>query len=132
MRTRTEVHFKGIEKSEAIEERILDKLEKLEKSFDRLSRARVVIEAPHRNGQRPLAYLVKIELSIPSRKPIVISHERAVSQGNDELQLAIRDAFEAATRRLEDTARKFNERSRAERGRRRPARIVATDTASPE
>jgi ribosome-associated translation inhibitor RaiA len=132
MRTRTEVHFKGIDKSDAIEERILDKMEKLEKYFERLSRARVVIEAPNRNGQRPLAYLVKIELSIPSRKPLVIMHERAVSQGNDELQLAIRDAFDAATRRLEDTARKITERSRAERGRRRPARTVAADQAAME
>lgn len=130
MRTRTEVHFKGIDRSEAIEERILDKMEKLEKYFDRLSRARVVIEAPNRNGQRPLAYLIKIELSIPTRQPIVITHERAVSQGNDELQLAIRDAFDAATRRLEDTARKISERTRSERGRRRPARVSAADEAT--
>lgn len=127
MHTRTEVHFKGIDKSEAIEARILEKVAKLEKYFDRLSRARVVIEAPHRNGQRPLAYQIKIELSIPSRKPIVISHERAVSQGNEELQLAIRDAFEAATRRVEDTSRKISERQRTERGRRRPARNGAAD-----
>ncbi len=130
MHTRTEVHFKGIEKSEAIEARILEKVAKLEKYFDRLSRARVVIEAPHRNGQRPLAYQIKIELSIPNRKPIVISHERAVSQGNEELQLAIRDAFEAATRRVEDTSRKISERQRTESGRRRPARNGAADSLS--
>ncbi len=120
MPTQTEVHFHGIEKSEAIEARILEKVGKLAKHFERLSRARVVVEAPHRNAQRPLAYLIKIELSVPGRKPIVVSHERPVSQGNDELQLAIRDAFEAATRKVEGTARKLSERSRAERGRRRP------------
>lgn len=130
MRTQTEVHFKGVDKSEAIEQRILEKMAKLENHFDRLTRARVVIEASHRNGQRPLAFLVKIELSVPSRKPIVISHERAVGQGSDDLQLAIRDAFEAATRRAEDTARKISERARSERGRRRPARTPVQNAAT--
>lgn len=130
MRTQTEVHFKGVDKSEAIEARILEKMEKLESHFDRLTRVRVVVESSHRNGQRPLAYLVKIELSVPGRQPIVISHERAVGQGNDALQLCIRDAFEAATRRVEDVARKISERARSERGRRRPSRSSSATTAS--
>lgn len=122
MRTQTEVHFHGIEKSEAVEMRIQEKVAKLEKYFERLSRARIVIEAPHRNAQKPLAYLVKIELSVPGRQPIVVSHERAGNQGSEDLSLAVRDAFEAATRKVEDLARKLSERSKAERGRRRPAR----------
>lgn len=130
MRTQTEVHFHGIEKSDAVETRILEKVGKLEKYFDRLSRCRVVLEAPHRNAQRPLVYQIKIELTVPSQKPIVISHERAVSQGNDELQLAIRDAFDAATRKVEELSRKLKARSKAERGRRRPAK--AADGALPE
>lgn len=128
MPTQTEVHFHGIEKSEALEARIREKVAKLSKHFERLTRARVVIEASHRNAQRPLAYLIKIELSVPARKPIIITHERAVSTGNDEIQLAIRDAFEAAARKVEDTARKLSERSRAERGRRRPARTTDEQT----
>ncbi|MDX2203492.1 MAG: HPF/RaiA family ribosome-associated protein [Hyphomicrobiaceae bacterium] len=130
MPTQTEVHFHGIEKSAAVEARILEKVEKLGRHFERLSRARVVVEAPHRNALRPLAYLIKIELSIPGRKPIVVSHERAVSQGNDELQLAIRDAFETAARKLEDLSRKLSERSRTERARRRPARSDTGSAAS--
>lgn len=128
MPTQTEVHFHGIEKSEAVEARIFEKVEKLARHFERLSRARVVIEAPHRNAQRPLAYLIKIELSIPGRKPVIVSHERAVSQDNDELLLAIRDAFAAAARKLEDLGRKISERARTERGRRRPSR---TDERTP-
>lgn len=122
MPTQTEVHFHGIEKSEAVEARIVEKVAKLGKYFERLTRARVVVEATHRNAQRPLAYLIKIELSVPGRKPIIVSHERATSQGNDDLQLAIRDAFEAAARKIEDLSRKLSERSRSERGRRRPSR----------
>jgi ribosomal subunit interface protein len=130
MPTQIEVHFHGIEKSEAVEARIVEKVSKLGKYFERLTRARVVLEATQRNAQRPLAYLIKIELSVPSHTPIIVSHERATSQGNDDLQLAIRDAFEAAARKLEELSRKLSERSRSERGRRRPYR--SDESALPE
>lgn len=122
MRTRTEVHFHGIEKSDAVEARIHERVGKLEKHFDRLSRARVVIEASHRNHQRPLAYQIKIELTVPSKKPIIVTHTCTASQGNGDLQLAIRDAFDSAIRKIEGTARKIKQRTKVERGRRRPSR----------
>ena len=91
MRTQTEVHFHGVERSEAVEAGILAKVAKLEKHFDGLSRCRVVLEATHRNQQRPLAYLIKIELTVPSKKPLVITHKSAGTQTNGDLQVAIRD-----------------------------------------
>lgn len=123
MRAQTEVHFHGIERSKAVEARIIEKVEKLEKHFDRLSRCRVVLEAAHRNHQRPLAYQIKIELTVPTKKPIIISHECAATQGSDDLQLAIRDAFDSAMRKVEGTARKIKQRSKTERARRRPSRV---------
>jgi len=122
MRTHTEVHFHGIERSEAIETRIREKVSKLERHFQRITRCRVVLEAPHRNALRPLIYQIKIELDVPSRRPIVVCHERPANPNSDELGLAIRDAFEAAIRKVEDTSRKIGQRGKTERGRRRPSR----------
>ena len=129
MRAQTEVHFHGIERSKAVEARIIEKVEKLEKHFDKLSRCRVVLEASHRNHQRPLAYQIKIELTVPSKKPIIITHECAAAQGNSDLQLAIRDAFESAMRKVEGTARKLKQRTKTERARRRPSRAGSSATA---
>jgi putative sigma-54 modulation protein len=115
-----EVHFHGLEKSTAVEERVREKVDKLARHFDRMTHCRVVVEAPHRNPQRPKIYQIKIEVGVPGRSPIVVSHERAGSDATEELGLALRDAFEAALRKVDDVSTKLSQRSKLERGRRRP------------
>ena len=76
MHTPLEIHFHGIEKSEAVEERVREKVSKLEKHFGRMTRCRVVLEVPHRSPQKPKVFQIKIEISLPRRQPIVVCHER--------------------------------------------------------
>jgi ribosome-associated translation inhibitor RaiA len=116
-----EIHFHGIDKSKAVEDRVREKVAKLAKHFGRMTSCRVVLEAPHRNPQKAKVYQIKIEIGVPSRRPIVVSHEREGSHAAEELNLALRDAFEAALRKVDGVASKIGERSKLERGRRRPA-----------
>ncbi len=116
-----EVHFHGIERSEAVEARVREKVARLQRHFDRMTHCRVVLDAPHRNPAKPKVYQVKIEIGIPGHKDLVITHEREGAHAQDDLSLTVRDAFDAATRRLDDTATKISERARTERTRRRPA-----------
>lgn len=120
MNTLPEITFHGIEKSEAIEKRVREKVAKLEKHFGRMTRCRVVLEAPNRSPQKPRIFQIKIEISLPRRQPIVVRHERAGSHAHEELKLAIRDAFDAALRRVDDVATRTSARTKLERGRRRP------------
>jgi ribosome-associated translation inhibitor RaiA len=120
MQTMPEIHFHGIERSEAIEERVREKVSKLEKHFGRMTRCRVVLEAPHRSPQKPKVFQIKVEISLPRRQPIVVCHEREGAHAHEELPLAVRDAFEAALRKIDDTSRKVGARTKVERGRRRP------------
>ena len=120
MDTPVEVHFHGIEKSEAIEARVREKVSKLEKHFGRMTRCRVVLEAPNRSPAKPKVFQIKIEISLPQRRPVVVRHERAGSHAGEELLLALRDAFEAALRKVDGVASKMGERTKLERGRRRP------------
>jgi ribosome-associated translation inhibitor RaiA len=119
--TQVEVHFHGIEKSEAIEQRVREKVAKLQRHFERMTSCRVGIEVPQRSTpQKPKVYQIKIEIGMPRRSPIVVSHERIGSHANEELGLAIRDAFETATRKVDAMAAKIVERSKLDRGRRKP------------
>ena len=120
MHSPVEIHFHGIEKSEAIEERVREKVSKLEKHFSRMTHCRVVLEAPHRSPQKPKVFQIKIEIGLPRRQPIVVCHEREGSHANEELPLAIRDAFAAARRKVDDVGSKIGARPKLERGRRRP------------
>jgi putative sigma-54 modulation protein len=120
MSTPIEVHFHGIDKSEAIEGRVRDKVAKLEKHCGRMTRCRVVLEAPHRSPTKPKVFQIKIEINLPHRRPIVVTHEREGSHASTELRLAIRDAFEAALRKVGGVSHRMSERTKLERGRRRP------------
>jgi ribosome-associated translation inhibitor RaiA len=120
MDTPLEIHFHGIEKSQAVEQRVREKVAKLAKHFDRLTRCRVVLEVPHRSPQKPKVYQIKIELGMPGRRPVVVTHEREGSHANEELGLALRDAFEAALRKVDGMRTKIGQRAKLERGRRRP------------
>ena len=50
----------------------------------------------------------------------MVRHERMGSHANEELSLAIRDAFEAATRKVDGIAARIGQRSKLDRGRRKP------------
>ncbi len=120
MVTPVEVHFHGIEKSDAVEQRVRDKVAKLKRHFDRMTSCRVGIEVPQRTADRPKVYQIKIEIGMPRRGTVVISHERKGSHASGGLSLAIRDAFETAQRKVDGMAAKIGERGKLERGRRRP------------
>jgi ribosome-associated translation inhibitor RaiA len=121
MNAPVEVHFHGIQKSEAIEQRVRDKVAKLEKHFGRMTSCRVVLEAAQRNALKPKVYNIKIEIGVPRRRPIVVSHERIGSHASEELSMALREAFEVVLRKMDGVAIKRTQRSKLERGRRRPS-----------
>ena len=121
MNTPLEITFKGLEKSAAIEAKIMEKTAKLEKVFDRMTHCRVVVAAPNKQHHKGKSYEIKIDIGIPDHAPLILSHESAVGDAQEDLQIALRDAFDAAKRRLDDIAEKLKNGAKSERGRRRPA-----------
>jgi hypothetical protein len=99
---------------------VREKVAKLQRHFSRMTSCRVGIEVPQRTADRPKVYQIKIEIGIPRRGTVVISHERKGTHANEELALAIRDAFEAARRKVDGMAARIGQRSKLDRGRRRP------------
>ena len=121
MTTSFEVHFHGLERSEAIEAKVNERFRKLARHFPRMTECRVVLEAPSRNAAKAKLFRVKIEMSIPGHKPLIVTHDREGGSAQDDLLLAIRDGFEAAVRRVDETGERIAKRARTERNRRRPA-----------
>jgi putative sigma-54 modulation protein len=128
MNTPLEISFKGLDKSTAIEAKIAERAARLEKHFDRMTHCRVVVAAPHKHSHKGKAYEIKIDIGIPGGAPLIVTHESPVGgQAQEDLRVALRDAFDAAGRRLDDLVEKMNGAARAERGRRRPAKAAASD-----
>ena len=85
--------------SEAIEAEIREKAAGLDTYYEGIGRCRVVVEAPvghHRHGG---PYNVRIDLTVPGAELVVNR------QTDEDLPVAIRDAFDAMRRRPEDYAR---------------------------
>ncbi len=117
-----EISFHGLERSDAVEARIREKFQRLQQNFDRITHARVVVETPRKHSPTAKVFHVKIEIGLPGQKPLIVCHEPVVDQARTDVSLAIRDAFAAARRRLDDVAAKIKHPAKRERARRRPVR----------
>ena len=100
-----EITFRGMERSDAAERDVAAWADKLAEAFDRIIRCDVVVEAPHHHHRQGRQHHVRIVLSVPG-DTIVISHEGPHDRAHEDLHVAIRDAFHAARRRLEDWVRR--------------------------
>ena len=99
-----QISFHGMEPSPAIEARIREKAAKLERFHDRIVGCKVVIEAPHRHHHKGKLYNVRIDISVPG-KDVFVGHTGPQNHAHEDINVAIRDAFNAADRLLEDHVR---------------------------
>jgi ribosomal subunit interface protein len=92
---------------ESIEAVIREKAFKLERFYDRLIGCHVRVTGPSRHHRNGGLFDVRIDLSVPGSE-LVVNH-----QANEDLAVAIREAFAAARRRLDEHARLQREEKRA-------------------
>lgn len=95
-----QVTFRDMEHSDAVETRIREKAEKLQRYYDRIMGCRVVVEMPQRHKHQGKLHSVRIDLTVPGAE-LVANHTQ-----HEDVYVAIRDAFDAMSRQLEDYARK--------------------------
>jgi ribosomal subunit interface protein len=94
-----QISLHGIEHSNALYNAIRERAEKLDHYYDRIMSCRVVLELAGQHKHQGKQYVVRIDLKVPGGE-IVVTH-----QHDEDLQIALRDAFDAVRRRLEDHAR---------------------------
>ena len=135
MRIPLEVTFRHMEPSAAAEARIAEKVAKLEQLYSQLTRCHVIVEAPHEHQHQGKLFHVSIDLTVPGAELLVTRGHHHQSHAHEDVYVAIRDAFDAAKRRLEE----FVRQQRGEVKHREPAQIevatLAVDTleaAAPE
>jgi ribosome-associated translation inhibitor RaiA len=115
--------------SQAVESHIREKAAKLETFCQRILSCRVTIEAPHRHHHKGKAYGVRIDIVVPGDEIVinhvpnrlralklterggvnddfVESHQIHRHGAHEDVYVAIRDAFNAAGRKLQDYVRR--------------------------
>lgn len=124
-----QITFRGMAPSRAIEANIREKAAKLDEFYHHIMSCRVAVEAPHRHQRKGRAYVVRIDLTVPGAELVVnrapkrmasakllakateaaaspASHEPSKHGAHEDVYVAIRDAFNAAGRKLQDYARR--------------------------
>ncbi len=98
--------FHNLDHSDAIEARVREKAAHLDRLYrERLTSCRVVVEARHKRQKQGRQYHVCVFLGVPGGE-IAVNRDPEVSHGHEDMNAAIRDAFNAAERQLEDYIRK--------------------------
>ena len=100
MRLPLRITFHGLPRSSAIVAAIREKVDKLEQFHHRIMSCAVVVEIPARHKRKGKEFVVHIDLKVPKGE-IAVSRDH-----HEDIQVALRDAFAAARRKLEDLARR--------------------------
>ena len=101
-----DITFRDMESSPAIEASVRRWAEKLARAHDRILRCHVIIERPHQHQRQGQLLRVAVTLSVPG-PDIVVSHNTGRFGEHEDFQVALRDAFMAARRQLDDRARRM-------------------------
>lgn len=99
MQVPLQITYRGIHRSDVLDARIREKSVKLEEFHPRITSCRVVVEERHRHKQQGREFTVSIDLRVPGQE-LFVNRDH-----HEDVYVAVRDAFDAAGRKLEDAAR---------------------------
>ena len=114
MKIPLEIQVQGMPPSEAVEKKVRARALGLERYSSRIQRCEVWLKVAHRHHRKGPFYAVRVRLTVP-RKELVVEHQ----PGEEEVYVAIRQAFDAIRRQLEDYERRWPGQERGHRVRRR-------------
>lgn len=99
-----QITFRHMDTSPAVEALIRERTEALDRFFGRIMACRVVVEASARRQRKGKLFHIRVDLTVPGRE-IVVKRDPSEHHAHEDIMVAIRDAFDAARRQLEDHAR---------------------------
>ena len=98
MQTKLQITVRDMEHSLALDQHIRERVNKLGRFYPKLMGCRVVAELQDRHKSQGKHFSVSVDLTVPG-KEIVVNHHH-----DEDVYVALRDAFEAAQRQLDDFA----------------------------
>ena len=101
-----QISFRNMDRTDTVEAQVRDRASKLESFFEHITSCRVVVEAPERHHRKGKLYHVRIQIGVPGQE-LVVSRHPSQNHAHEDVYVAVRDAFDAARRQLEDYARKL-------------------------
>ena len=105
MKQPLQVTFRDMPHSDAVEADVREHATKLDQFCDSIMSCRVMIEAPHGHHHQGKLYHVRVDLTVPDAE-IIVNRSPKEHHAHEDVYVAIRDAFDATRRQLQDHVRK--------------------------
>jgi ribosome-associated translation inhibitor RaiA len=106
MRIPLQISYEDLEPSAAIEARIEREAAKLERLAHGINRCHVMVAGPSGNRRHGDLFRVHIRITAPGHVDVVAGRNPDADHAHEDVQVAIRDAFNALRRRLQDRSRR--------------------------
>jgi ribosomal subunit interface protein len=106
MQNPLQITFHNVDRSDAVEQKIQEKVAQLEHFFDAIVGCHITVESQHRHHRKGVIYHIKIHLMLPG-SDIVVGREPERNHAHEDIYVAIRDAFDTAKRLLEAAVRRM-------------------------
>lgn len=113
MKVPPEISYREVEKSDAIEALVNEKIAKLERFCNYINSCNVAIEKIHDRPKSGSPYRVRIDITVPPSHEIVAENDSSEGKQYESLNAAIRDAFEDAITQIKKLTDKQRESDRA-------------------
>jgi ribosomal subunit interface protein len=94
-----------MDSSQAIADKIRERAAKLDRYHHHITSCRVMVEAPHRHREHGQLFHVRVDITVPGGE-LMVTRDPPRHGAHKDVYVAIRDAFDAAARQLEDYARR--------------------------
>jgi ribosome-associated translation inhibitor RaiA len=123
MKIPLQIHFHDLPVSPALESLIREKAAKLEQFHPNLTGCRVVVDKPHQHSQQGDQFSVVVDVSVPGATIV------ANNASSEDPNVAVRDAFLAARRQVEDLVKRQRTEARQAAARTPPVQVGLDGTA---
>jgi len=106
-----QISVRDADSATEIEEKVRRRAMRLSRYSDDIQRCQVWVEAPHGHHRKGRLFKARIRLTVPDGELVVENQPQ-----HDDVNVAIRDAFDAARRQLEDYMRRRRGQVKTHRG----------------
>ena len=94
------ISYRGVEKSDELEQLIRSKAARLDRFCDHISRCDVVVEQPNHAQHSGNPFRVRIDLTVPPGHELVADERQREHEMHEPLSKVVNDAFKTMERQL--------------------------------
>jgi cold shock CspA family protein len=102
MRVALETSYRDVKKTEALENLIAEKTEKLERICDHMMSCRVALERTQKQASGGDLYRIRLDLTVPPGHEVVVKKEGREDAPGDPAAALVRQAYDVAFRELKE------------------------------